>query len=161
MVESDYLGEDAETLGRLSKLPIFNLLDGPRVSKVVGFCKIRRYDQGETLIQEGDTDRALFILLSGSARVLKKKKKICDLQRFGDIFGEVNLVDGHGRSATVRANSAVLCLVVDAARLETLSSDDVVFFHALMYRALAEILSRKLRETSDDVASLKANHFFC
>jgi CRP-like cAMP-binding protein len=160
VIESEYLSTGTDTLEKLAKLPVFNLLDGERIAKVVGFCKIRRYDPGETIIREGEQDRSLFILISGSVLVLKKKKKLCDMQRLGDVFGEVNAVDGHGRSATVRANTEVLCLVLEASRLESMSTEDIIFFHALMYRALAEILSRRLRETSESVASMKANQFY-
>lgn len=160
MEQSDFLHKDPTILKSLAKLPLFKLLDGERIAKIVGFCKIHKYKEGETIIAEGDKDTALYILLQGGVRILKLKKKIGDLHRFGDIFGEVNLFDGYGRSATVRADSEVICLVLESAKLESLAPEDIIFFHALVYRALAEVLSRKLRETSKDVAELKSNKFF-
>jgi CRP-like cAMP-binding protein len=99
-----------------------------------------RYRQGETIIQEGDRGQEMFFIESGRARVVRgsgaKASLLAELGA-GDLFGEMALLTGAPRSATVTALSDL--------NLWTLSQAD---FDALVaaYPHLGLALSRQLSE---------------
>ncbi len=73
------------------------------------------YDAGEDIVRQGEQGFDLFIVRSGSATVLfQGDGQTMEVARIGagGVFGEMSLVTGEGRTATVRANSACEVLVI-------------------------------------------------
>ena len=63
---------------------------------------VRRLGKGETLFEEGDTDRRVYVLVDGKVEVLQKDRRVAVIG-VGDTFiGEISALTGHPRSATVR-----------------------------------------------------------
>lgn len=96
---------------------------------------------GEVLVTEGDEADALFVIQSGTARVIKAGDNGEDLPlnvlRCGDVFGERALLEPAGRrTATVRASSPVEALRLDRAVFEALvrSEPDVAHYVELDVR---------------------------
>ncbi len=74
------------------------------------------YDTGEDIIRQGEQGSELFIIRTGEAIVLVKSgdNEPVEVARMGpgDVFGEMSLMTGEGRNATVRTNSSVEVLVI-------------------------------------------------
>ncbi len=79
--------------------------------------KLRRFLAGQTIIREGDPADAFFILTRGAASVRQNgpggEREISTLKP-GDFFGEIGLLTGTARNATVRATAPSDVLVLDA-----------------------------------------------
>ena len=79
--------------------------------------KIRRFLSGQTIIREGDPAESFFILTRGAASVRQNgpqgETEISTLKA-GDFFGEVGLLSGTVRNATVRATAPSEVLELDA-----------------------------------------------
>ena len=79
--------------------------------------KLRRYLAGQTIIREGDRADSFFVLTQGAASVRRNgpdgEREISTLKA-GDFFGEVGLLTGAPRSATVRATAPSEVLELDA-----------------------------------------------
>ena len=73
---------------------------------------------GRELVREGETGDELFILIDGTARVIRGGR-IVDQLGPGDFFGELALLDPAPRNATVTATSEFDLLVVGRAQFET------------------------------------------
>jgi CRP/FNR family transcriptional regulator, cyclic AMP receptor protein len=67
--------------------------------------------EGKELTTEGAPGREFFVLIEGTADVRRKGRKVNEL-RDGDFFGEIALISGAPRTATVTATSPVRALVV-------------------------------------------------
>ena len=80
--------------------------------------KVRRYLAGQTIIREGDPAESFLILTKGSASVSQSgpsgEREISTLKP-GDFFGEIGLLSGTPRNATVRATAPTEVLELDAA----------------------------------------------
>ena len=66
---------------------------------------------GRDLTREGERGREFFVLLSGTADVRRKGRKV-DTVGPGDMIGEMSLVSGLPRNATVTATTPVEALVI-------------------------------------------------
>ena len=111
-------------LGVLDDLPILRFLpDDARALVVRQFVAVS-FPFGGVIVSEGDAADGWYVLVSGRARVIKRADNgdeiPLNILRAGDSFGEVELLDGARRPATVRASSDVLALRLDRSAFDGL-----------------------------------------
>src|ERR671919_61338 len=92
---------DAATL---ETIPLFAGLTLDQRERIAGVCQEIEIEAGATLLREGDFGYAMFAILDGAADVLKDGAVIRTLQP-GDVFGEIAVLAGGRRTATVSARS--------------------------------------------------------
>ena len=92
----------------LERIPLFAGLNEEQVSQVAALFKERRFSAGETVAKEGAGGAAFFMIISGEASVSVKGRERGTLKS-GDYFGEIALIDGGPRSATVTADTDLVC----------------------------------------------------
>jgi len=98
----------AEARAILRGEPLFDCMNDTQLENVLQNAEIHRYGRGERLIEEGDQSDSMFIMLRGSAAVSVAQNGTgvrVGLMRPGDCFGEISLLTGEPRSATVRAEA--------------------------------------------------------
>ncbi len=96
----------AEAQAILRGEPLFDCLNDVQVDNVLHSSEIHHYGRGESIIQEGTEGSSMFIMLRGTAHVsvLRNGTSIrVGVLRSGDCFGEMSLLTGEPRSATIRA----------------------------------------------------------
>jgi len=155
MRESKYLKDDASNIQKLTSLPIFKDFEMGALGGLLRLSKIREYADGEIIIKEGALDQWLYFLLSGQVKIVKAGKLLQTLKRRGDVFGEMGMLGGLDRSASVYAIGPTVCLTTDASRIENVSGNDRLAFGFILYRIFAEIVTERLRLTSDDLVKAK------
>ena len=159
MIESKYLKENLENIQKLMTIPALKNFETRSLGKLLRLSKVRQYEDGERIIQEGDLDPWLYFLLSGKIRISKESLDIGTIDRKGEIFGEMRIIDSLSRSASVYAVGQTICLAVDTSAKDRLSSDDSVDerldFLLLLYRIFAEYMSIRLRLTNDELIKAK------
>lgn len=113
-----------------------------------------RYRQGETIIREGDVGQQMYFVESGRVRVLRgsgpKAWLLAELGA-GDLFGEMALLTGSPRSATVTALSEVNLWVMSQPDF-----DELVTAYPNLALALSRLLSERLRYTDERFLSKPA-----
>jgi CRP-like cAMP-binding protein len=87
--------------GVLAALPLFSRCRKRHLRKVAELAQFKEFAPGDVVIQAGDAPDAFYLILSGRARVLVKSR--ARMLRTGDYFGEMGLVDGEPRSASIVA----------------------------------------------------------
>jgi CRP-like cAMP-binding protein len=92
----------------LRRVPLFADLSRREVEKIARLFKERRFAEGETVVREGSGGAAFFLIDSGEAAVSVAGKSRSGLKA-GDYFGEIALIDGGARSATITATSDLVC----------------------------------------------------
>jgi CRP-like cAMP-binding protein len=134
----------------LKKVPLFaEFSDGDRTA-VAALMVARRYPKHAVLVYEGDAGDALFIVVKGNVAVTRVsndgKETILTILREGDFFGEMGVLDGSPRSATIKAIGEV-----DAAMLPRKDFLDLLGKSPHMSLSLVLALSSRLRETNQAI----------
>lgn len=113
-----------------------------------GWFETQRFTAGEVIVREGELSESAYVLKSGHCRVVKRDGGHEQLLRMlgpGDVFGEVGLITGEVRSATIIAEDAVEVQVISSRGIkESLAHQGLVgrFLEALAARFLD--IDRKL-----------------
>ena len=159
MIESKYLKENIENIQRLMSISALKHFETRNLGKLLRLSKIRQYEDGERIIQEGDMDPWLYFLLSGEIKIVKEGEEIGTLSNKGEIFGEMRVIDDQRRSASVFAKGQTVCLAVDTSAKSRLSAtdpkDERLDFLLLLYRIFAEYMTLRLRLTNEELIKAK------
>ena len=159
MIESKYLKENIENIQRLMTIEALRHFETRNLGKLLRLSKIRQYEDGEQVIQEGDMDPWLYFLLSGKIKITKGGEEIGVINKKGEIFGEMRIIDDQSRSASVYAVGKTVCLAVDTSagnRLTTSDEKDArLDFLLLLYRIFAEYITARLRLTNEELVKAK------
>jgi CRP/FNR family transcriptional regulator len=98
---------------QLGSVPLLAGLDPRTRRRLAETGKRRTYGPDEEIVREGSTGTALYIVLSGTARVVRGGETLGEV-RAGDFFGELALIEEHPRSASVIAATETECLLFPA-----------------------------------------------
>ncbi len=131
----------------LEKLPLFAGLSPRelgRIARLVGEVEV---PAGARLAGMGETGRELFIILDGQARVTTKKGQSVRLGP-GDFFGEMSLIDGEPRSASVEAGTPMRLVTLGYREFWRLLDEELTIVRKIM-----RTLSRRLRQAEKSVSA--------
>jgi CRP-like cAMP-binding protein len=159
MLESKYLKDNIENIQKLLAIPALRNFETKSLQKLLRLSKIREYEDGELIIREGDLDPWLYFLLIGKIKITKEGMEINTIDKKGEIFGEMRIVDFMKRSASVVAVGKTICLAVDTSAKNRISAqdptDEKLDFLLLLYRIFAEYMSIRLRATNEELITAK------
>ncbi len=97
-----------DPVAALRRVHLFGDMDRRQAEQIARLLKLRPFAKGETVIMEGSGGAAFFLIDSGEATVSSKGVHLGTLGP-GDYFGEIALIDGGPRSATVTAATDLVC----------------------------------------------------
>ncbi len=107
-------------LDLIRRVPLFSMLSDAQASTVADAVIKRRYKRGDKIVEQGKKSNALFIMLTGRARVIstdvRGREVILATLQAGDYIGEMSLIDNEPHSATVQAE--IQTDVLELARLD-------------------------------------------
>ena len=122
-------------------VPLFSALNQRQLRKVAGTAQLKRYHDATIIMKAGDAGDSLHILIDGTVTVRRRGLPPV-VREQGSFFGEIALLDGGPRTATVLANGPVTTLVISRSRLLKLLRDQPAIAIAML-----EELARRLRST--------------
>ena len=115
--------------GALARVDLFALLDDEARAQLAAQTMERVFGAGEVIVRQGDTGRSLFVVHRGEVviRLEPDGREVARTQP-GGVFGEMSLLTGDPRTATVAAarDSVVLEIDADALREVVLSRPDAI-----------------------------------
>lgn len=155
MKESEYLNGRDDLIDKLRSFPFMQHMDTSHLMDMLQLSKLRTYDANEVITKEGIYDSWIYVLVYGEVKVTKGGSELARFGESGDTFGELAVLDGEARSATVSTTIKTKCLAIDASFMDSLPPEEQSAFYSIFYRMLAEILSRRLRETGEELAKCK------
>lgn len=136
--EGPTVGQD-EKIERLLEVPIFQGCSRRQLRAVARIAGVFDAPAGAVLTRVGDVGREFFLILDGTARAEVSPRKRVRLGP-GDFFGEMSLLDGQPRSATVVAETPLRLLVINGRNFHYVLAEVPE-----LTRALLATLSRRVR----------------
>lgn len=147
------LNLDASIVQKISaKVKVFKDMNTECLMSTLAMAEHQPHKAGDIVFNEGDIGSSFHILISGEVVVEKTKSgTVVTLAKLGpgECFGEMALVGGHLRSATVRALRDSVTMRFDRERVDAYPDSAHV-----IYRNIARILSARLDESSEMLADL-------
>lgn len=119
-------------------------MERERLERATAEIPERTFAEGETLFEEGDQGRDLYVLLGGSVRVLKRGHEVAVIDEPGAYFGEMSVLLGTPRTATVVAAEGSRLLVVPQDHVEAFFGDT-----PRLALRIARGLAERLAKTTD------------
>lgn len=120
------IGEIAERLGRID---LFAALSQDQLTHLAVSGREHLFGSGERVVRQGDPGRSMFVVLDGQVRItLEPSGQQVATTSAGGFFGEMSMLTGDPRTATVSALGDAALLEIDADRFRELAvgSSDVV-----------------------------------
>jgi CRP-like cAMP-binding protein len=149
-----------DTIALLRRVPVFSTLSAEELERVAAVVMARRFEPGEVVFKEGDQGSTCYIVRSGRARAIREHPdgRSITLAHFGpgDIFGEMAMLDGERRSATVETTEgteAIAILSTDMHRLLREYPDISVKLIASLGQRLRDTNERLARQSFQTVQS--------
>lgn len=140
-------------LDLICRVPLFTELTSAQAKLLADSVTKRRFKRGEYIVEQGKKSNALYIILSGRARVLaqdgKGREVILATLQSGDYVGEMSLIDNEPHSATVEAVVQTDVLVLGRAEFTACVSSNSALAHSVM-RGLVY----RLRQADRKISSL-------
>ena len=136
------MSDDAK-LAQLRSVPLFAGLKDRELRDIVGRTREVDHPQGE-IVEEGAKGIGFHLILEGTATVLQHGEVRRTLGP-GDYFGEISLIDGKPRSATVRPDGPVRTLSLAAWNFEPLLEKHPKLAHELLLGLCAHVREAEAR----------------
>ena len=141
------------SLDLIRRVPLFSMLNDTQATSVAEAVIKRRFSRGEVIVEQGKKSNALFILLSGRARVVtadaRGREVILATLYPGDHIGEMSLIDNEPHSATVRAEVQTDVLMLGRAEFARCMPESSSMAYAVM-----RVLVQRLRQSLRNIESL-------
>lgn len=131
---------------------LFAGLDREALAGLAGLCRAKDLPTGEILFHRGDRSDGCYMVIDGALKVFTEtingEETLIAMLAGGDVVGEMGLIDGLPRSATVTA--------LKPSSLAYLSTRDFTRFaedNPAVYRHMLKIVSTRLRLSNDDFSA--------
>jgi CRP/FNR family transcriptional regulator, cyclic AMP receptor protein len=130
----------------LASIPLFEGLTKRQLRKIASLAESVELTEGEVVVKEGEAGDTFFVALTGQAKVTVKGRTVHRILP-GDHFGEISLLDGGVRTATVTSETPMTLLMIERGDfLKTVERDPDLAV------ALAECLARMIRRVDRSLA---------
>jgi CRP-like cAMP-binding protein len=136
-----------EKIDHLRKVPLFARMGRGELERLGQLADEIEVGLDEVLAEQGSLGQEFFIVLDGRLSVLDGRRPINQLGP-GDFFGEIALLDGHRRTATVRADGITRLLVIGHREFNALMGE-----FPSVREAVLQAVAERLRRAEDGEAT--------
>jgi len=135
----------------LAQIPFFKELETEYIQMLSEKMEVFTADKGKLIISEGDTSKRMYFIIEGTVKVFRKTyngrtENICDLCA-PNYFGEMSIVDGGPRSASVKAESNVVLAELKWDDVKNLF-DNKPEIMCYIFKNIGNTLSMRLRRVN-------------
>ena len=142
----------------LKKIDFFSGLTDAQLKKIKRICHKQKHTTGERIFKEGTTSPALFIIMSGAVKIVKKLEgqKVYEpitLIKEGKFFGDLSFMDGRPHSTSSIAVRDTQLLVIKKEDFDKLAKSDALLAYEIT-KNIASDLIRVLRSMDEKFISM-------
>lgn len=125
----------------LSNIPLFATMGPDQLKNIAERTETLEYPPDTYICREGEWGDSLYVIMSGAVSLVKDGIELGTFRRQGDCVGEMTLIDGQPRSASLRTTTDVRLLQLKSASFESLLAA-----YPESCREIMKVLSERLRE---------------
>ena len=145
---------DSNVCGLLKGVDLFSELREEQLGLLANLVVVQDFDRDETVVLEGDCSmKALYLIASGTVQVymtgVDGRETILSFLERGDFFGEMSLIDGEPRSASVRTVTDAQLMIIHREPFLTLIRQTPEIAMSLLSE-----MSKRLRKANKQIGSL-------
>jgi len=135
----------------LQKYSLFGGLLEEQIAAIIPLMKEEKYNPGDIIIAEGNTNDKIYFIIEGRVSVNKGNLVLSHFGE-GEAFGEMEVLDVMPAIASIIATSEITVMSISNKTLREIYKMDIKVF-SLMIMNLARDLCRRLRKTDEKLAS--------
>jgi serine/threonine protein phosphatase PrpC len=137
----------------LAKMPLFSRLQERELLRIMQVAEVIEYQPGQMVVREGDKGDELFIVLSGTVKVIRGEAVLSEVGP-GEHFGEMALIRSMPRSATVTAETISELIALRRADFFEILRKEPELAVKLLWQFLG-VLADRLDQTSRDLTTAR------
>lgn len=134
-------------------VPLFENLEDETITKISQLGQRKVYPKDSVILMEHETGNALFVIISGKVKVSREsddgREVILSILQENDFFGEMALLDGLARSATITSIEETELFIIE--RSDFL---DLLYNHPEVSISLLQELTKRIRTADMKIKSL-------
>jgi len=148
--DGDAKGELQQEVKELRASALFASFREQALEDILTVTSLRSYQEGDIVVTEGEQGSSLFLVVTGQVKVFTRGERgehlpLAELGP-GDFFGEVSLLTGRPRTATITAKTEVVAIELDKDDVDRISVD-----HPEVSEVLEDFYRRRAQETVEAV----------
>jgi cAMP-dependent protein kinase regulator len=147
---SGQASDDLAELKELQASAIFASFERETLVRILASTELRSYGEGDIIVTEGEQGSSLFLIVSGTVKVFTRTEAGVNVPLAelvpGDFFGEVSLLTGKPRTATITAKTEVNAIELDRQAIDEIARD-----HAEVLTTLDDFCKQRAHETVEAV----------
>lgn len=137
----------------LEKIPLFSCLDEQSLDYLRNAATKKTYPKNTILFSKGDESDALYLIVKGKVRTVimdeEGREMTLNIHGAGEYIGEVALLDGRPRSATIITKEPTQVMIIYRKDFMHVVSGNMEILHDVI-----QLISSRLRELTDKFESL-------
>jgi CRP-like cAMP-binding protein len=136
--------------------PMFEDLEPQEIKEIIHVVEAQEFKPGDTIFQEGASGDAWYALYSGEVNVVKQSDNgelVVNTLQPGTCFGEIAILDGLPRSASIRATKQTVVLRVPLNKFNELIDNDQIIAYRLI-KHMAVMLASRQRANTETLSKL-------
>ena len=134
-------------LDLLAQVPLFSRLSRRQLRRLAEHADTASFRAGETIVEGGQPGGTFYVILQGAAKVVRGSRTV-DRMEPGDFFGEISLLDGGPRTASVVAETPLV-----AIRVFRRSFDRLVAQEPAVAADILAVVAGRLRQAERSITS--------
>ncbi|HYF12085.1 MAG TPA: cyclic nucleotide-binding domain-containing protein [Actinomycetota bacterium] len=133
-------------LDLLAQVPLFEGLPKRTLKQLADHADVVTFNERDAIVEEGHAGGTFYVVVEGEAKVVRRKRTIAHVVP-GEFFGEISLLDGGPRTASVIAETPVTTI-----RIFKRSFDKLVAADPSVASRMLAVVARRLREAERSIA---------
>jgi CRP-like cAMP-binding protein len=134
------MATNKQLLAVLAAVPLFEGLSRRQLKQIADLAEVASFMAGATLVKEGDAGDSFFVILTGEAKVRVRGRTV-NRAIPGDHFGEISLLDGGPRTASVVSETPMTVLLIERTAFQKLLRKDPSLSMQLL-KSMARLVRR-------------------
>lgn len=109
--------KEAERRALLARVPLFASLPPKHQKRVAAVSAVLDFDEGDEIVKEGQAGSVFYVIADGAAKVVRGGRTVGRLEA-GSFFGELAVLGGTPRTASVVATAPTTCVTLSERNLQ-------------------------------------------